>query len=71
MIMEWIFGTDFLKKHALHLLIRIQQGASNEFWVPLICETHHEKTDFLNMQKQTQISFAVSAKLISMFVFAT
>ena len=35
-------------------------------------EPHHEKTVFLHMQKtKTQISFAVTAKLISVFVFAT
>ena len=35
-------------------------------------EPHHEKTDFLHYAKtKTQISFAVTAKLISDFVFAT
>ena len=35
-------------------------------------EPRHEKTGFLHMQKtKTQISFAVTAKLISVFVFAT
>ena len=30
----------------------------------------HEKTGFLHMRKQTQISFVVTAKLIIAFVFA-
>ena len=34
-------------------------------------EPCYEKTVFLHMRKQTQISFAVTAKLISAFVFAT
>ena len=34
-------------------------------------EPRHEKTGFLHMRKQTQISFAVAAKLISAFVFTT
>ena len=35
-------------------------------------EPRHEKTNVLHMRKtKTQISFAVSAKLISAFVFAT
>ena len=34
-------------------------------------EPHREKTGFSHMRKQTQISFAVAAKLISAFVFAT
>ena len=34
-------------------------------------EPCHEKTRFLPMRKQVQISFAVTAKLISAFVFAT
>ena len=36
-----------------------------------IHEQCHEKTGFLPMRKQTEISFAVRAKLISAFVFAT
>ena len=39
--------------------------------VPLLTELRHEKTRFLPMQKtKVQISFAVTAKLISAFVFA-
>ena len=34
-------------------------------------ELRLEKTCFFNMQKQTQISFAVTMQLISDFVFAT
>ena len=34
-------------------------------------EPRHEKTGFCILRKQTQISFAVTAKLISVFVFAT
>ena len=38
----------------------------------LFYEPHHKKTRFLPMRKQkTQISFAVTAKLISAFVFIT
>ena len=39
---------------------------------PLI-EPRHEKTGFLHIygKRKTQISFAVTAKLISAFVFAT
>ena len=37
----------------------------------LIYEPRREKTGFLHMRKQTQISFAVTAKLIGAFVFAT
>ena len=38
----------------------------------IINEPRHEKTGFLHMRKtKTQISFAVTAKLISTFVFAT
>ena len=37
-----------------------------------VYEPRHEKTGFLHMRKtKTQISFAVTAKLISAFVFAT
>ena len=35
------------------------------------CEPHREKTGLLPMRKQAQISFEVTAKLISTFVFAT
>ena len=37
----------------------------------MIFEPRHEKTNILHMQKKTQISFSVTAKLISAFVFAT
>ena len=37
----------------------------------ILYEPRHEKTGFLHMPKQTQISFAVNVKLISAFVFAT
>ena len=36
-----------------------------------LIEPHREKTGFLPRRKQRQISFAVTAKLISAFVFAT
>ena len=46
--------------------------------IPVSYESRHEKTSVLHMRKQfayaktkTQISFAVTAKLISTFVFAT
>ena len=39
---------------------------------PPIYKAHDEKTNVLHMQKtKTQISFEVTAKLISVFVFAT
>ena len=48
----------------------MKQGYDN-----ILYEPHHEKTGFLHMRKQrrsdSQISFAVTAKLISAFVFAT
>ena len=34
-------------------------------------ELRHEKNGFLHMRKKMQISLAVTAKLISVFVFAT
>ena len=46
------------------------------FMIQIFCENIfiyepcHEKTGFLHMQKKTQISFAVTAKLISAFVFS-
>ena len=41
-------------------------------WTFHINEPRHEKSNFFHMRKQkTQISFAVAAKLISAFVFAT
>ena len=36
-----------------------------------ISEPRHEKTGFLHMRKQTHISFAETANLISAFVFAS
>ena len=40
--------------------------------LPIINEPRHVKTGFLHMRKtKTQISFAIAAKLISAFVFAT
>ena len=53
--MVYVFGT-FLK-----LFI--------QFRAFTIFEPRHEKTSFLHMRKQTQISFVVTAKLISAFVF--
>ena len=43
-----------------------------QMWAMLLFELRHEKTNILHMRKtKTQISFAVTAKLISAFVFAT
>ena len=64
-----------------HLSITISMSpdwmvAQNRSNCTLICsqsfEPRHEKTGFLHMRKtKTQISFTVTAKLISAFVFAT
>ena len=43
-----------------------------QFWASLLFEPHHEKTVFFaNAKTKTQISFAVTAKLISAFVSTT
>ena len=61
----------FLQNHGSVQNIYIKVGCKG-LYIARICEPRHEKTSSLHMRKQkTQISFAVTAKLISAFVFAT
>ena len=55
-------------KRAVTTFIREKKGQTVQ--IRLINEPRREKIGFLHMRK-TQISFAVTAKLISAFVFAT
>ena len=53
------------------MMKEFQMKAQHILLIQEINELPHEKTNNLHMQKQTQISFAVTVKLISAYVFAT
>ena len=59
---------------ALQMLIHVH-GKECYIVIVMVYEPHHEKTGFWHMRKQRRrsafISFAVTVKLISAFVFAT
>ena len=54
--------SKFLRKMSISIVL---------WWLRVYNEPRREKTWFSHMRKQTQISFAITAKLISVFVFAT
>ena len=77
-VMILCFRTD-RSGQTVHTLIRLEEQSDQGLQCLLFhmhlketFEPLHEKTNILHMRKKkTQISFAVSAKLISAFVFAT
>ena len=64
---NYLLSQEVYLKIRLLILSFINEAAVKK----LLSEPRHQKTGFLHMRKKkTQISFAVTAKLISVFVFA-